>query len=110
MHSTEVRAQIEFLCVLCASAVTSDFIPLEVLEVPLDVAGALEPLEDQRILQPADDVLHDLRLLPVPLAAADDRVENFDQVQHVLVNLAARRAAEVEEVDELHLEADALAA
>src|SRR3954471_21008613 len=35
-------------------------LPLKVFQVPLDVAGALEPLEDQRVLQTADVVLHHL--------------------------------------------------
>ena len=38
-------------------------LPLQRLQVPLDVPRALESLEDQRVLQPADDVFHDLRLL-----------------------------------------------
>jgi hypothetical protein len=37
-------------------------------------------------------------------AAADDGVEDLDQVQHVLVDLAAGRLAQVEEVEQLDLE------
>ena len=76
----------------------------------LNVAGALEALEDERILQAADDVFDDFGLLGVALAAADDCVEDFDEVEHVLVDLAPGGAAEVEEVEQLHFKADALAA
>src|SRR4051812_14137421 len=78
--------------------------------MPLDVTRALEPFQDQRVLLAADDVLHHLRLLAVVLSPADDRVEDLDQVEDVLANLVAAGAAEVEEVEELDLEGDALAA
>src|SRR5690242_16393885 len=76
----------------------------------LNLTRAVETLEDQAVLQPADDLLHDARLLVVAVPTADDRVEDLDQVQHVLVNLAARRSAEVEKVEQLDLEADTHAA
>ena len=76
----------------------------------LDVPRALESLEDQRVLLPPDDVLHDLRLFAVVLSPADDGVEDLDQVEDVLADLVAAGAAEVEEVEELDLEGDALPA
>ncbi len=76
----------------------------------LDVAGALEAGEDERVLESPDDVLHDLGLPRIPLASADDGVEDLDQVQDVLVDLASTRSAQVEEVEELELEGDSLPA
>ena len=55
----------------------------------LDVSGALETLEDERILQSADDFLDHPGLAGVTVAAADDHVENLHQVQHVLMDFAA---------------------
>src|SRR5437660_784234 len=93
-----------------SSPLTSHLSPLQRLQVPLDVARALEAVEDQRILQAADQVLDDLRLHLVLRPPADERVEDLDQVQHVLMDLVAGGAAEVEEVEQLDLEGDALAA
>src|SRR2546430_1114153 len=84
--------------------------PLEVLQMPLDVAGALEAFEDQRVLLAADDVLHDLRLPRVGGAATHDAVKDLDQVQNVLVDLGAAGFAQVEEIEQLDVEVDAGAA
>ena len=72
--------------------------------MPLNIPRALESLQDQGIFSAADDILDNLGLPSVMLAAADDDLENFDQVQHVLVNLAFGRLAEIEEVQQLDLE------
>ena len=81
-------------------------LPWEGLEVPLDVAGRLETGKDEGVLQAADDVLDHPGLIRVMLPAADERVENHDEVEHVLSDLALGGLAEVEEVEEFDLEAN----
>src|SRR5579871_3530360 len=76
----------------------------------LDVAGALETGEDERVFSTADDVFYDPGLLRVEGSATDEGMEDLDQVQDVFVDLAFGGLSEVEEVEKLDLEADSLAA
>src|SRR5260221_2662603 len=84
--------------------------PLHGLEMPVNVAGGLKTREDERILQPPNDVFHHLGLLRVSVASSDDRVKNLDQVEHVLVNLGAGGPPQIEEVEQLDVERDPLPA
>jgi hypothetical protein len=76
--------------------------------VALDVAGGLEAGEDEGILEASNDVFNNLGLLGVGRAAADGGVEDLDEVEDVFVDLGAGRTAEIEEVEQLDVEGDAL--
>jgi len=76
----------------------------------LDIFGGLETFENEGIFLAADDVFDDFRLGGVVLVAAGDGEEDLDEVQDIFVDFVAGGAAEVEEVEQLHFEGNALAA
>lgn len=72
--------------------------PREIFQVALDVAGGVEALEDEGVFEAADDVFDDFGLFGVGVSAADDGVEDHDEVEDVFVDFEFGGAAEVEEV------------
>lgn len=76
----------------------------------LDIAGALEAVEDEGVFEAADDVFDNFGLAGVMFAAADNGVKDFDEVEDVFLDFGPGGAAEVEEIEEFDFKADALAA
>jgi hypothetical protein len=54
----------------------------------LNVPGALEAGQDESVLQAADDVLDGLGLAAVLVPAADEGMEDLDEIEHVLADFS----------------------
>ena len=73
----------------------------------LNIAGGVKALEDEGVFEAADDVFDDGGLSFVVGPAADEGVEDHDEVEDVSLDLGACGFAQVKEVDDADVKADA---